>query len=75
MKDKKDHKKQDSLWDEWNGEYIGNVWGWRFSYISLAIILFVGALMLLRYWQVSNAPKEKIEQVQPFPDSLSNPKK
>ena len=31
------------------GKYIGNIWGWKFSLISLAIILFFFLLMGMRY--------------------------
>jgi hypothetical protein len=30
-------------------KYIGNIWGWKFSFISLAIILFFFLLMGMRY--------------------------
>ncbi len=30
----------------------GNIWGWKFSYISLAIILFMAALMYFRWIQL-----------------------
>ena len=39
----------------WDGEYVGNIWGWRFSLLSLGIIVFVGGLMAFRYWQVNSA--------------------
>jgi len=29
--------------------YIGNIWGWKWSYISLAIILIVMSLAVCRY--------------------------
>lgn len=36
----------------WDGKYVGNIWGWRFSFVSLAIIVCIGALMAVRTWQV-----------------------
>lgn len=30
-------------------QYIGNIWGWKFSWISLGIILFFISLAALRY--------------------------
>jgi len=30
-------------------EYIGNIWGWKMSYISLAIILIMFAILGMRY--------------------------
>jgi predicted MFS family arabinose efflux permease len=32
--------------------YVGNIWGWRFSYFSLILILAMLALMLYRYAQL-----------------------
>ena len=29
--------------------YTGNIWGWKFSFISLAIILFVAGLLFFRW--------------------------
>jgi predicted MFS family arabinose efflux permease len=29
--------------------YIGNIWGWKWSYISLAIILIVMLMAVCRY--------------------------
>jgi hypothetical protein len=36
----------------WDGKYVGNIWGWRFSFVSLAIIVCIGGLMAIRTWQV-----------------------
>lgn len=30
-------------------EYIGNIWGWKMSYISLAVILILFAILGMRY--------------------------
>ncbi len=30
----------------------GNIWGWRFSYISLGIILFFVGVIVLRHWML-----------------------
>lgn len=30
-------------------EYIGNIWGWKFSLFSLGLILFLGGIMLYRH--------------------------
>ncbi len=40
--------------DPFDGEYIGNIWGWKFSRLSFYIILFIGAVMLIRYCQVAD---------------------
>ena len=30
-------------------DYLGNIWGWKVSFLSLALILFMLALMGMRY--------------------------
>lgn len=37
-------------------EYIGNMWGWRFSFFSLGIILLFFILFLIRQYQDSQLP-------------------
>ncbi len=34
---------------EKNDIYIGNIWGWKWSFISLAIILIVMSMAVCRY--------------------------
>lgn len=48
-------------------KYLGNIWGWKFSWISLAIILFFLGLMLARYAYMKSTGEweqrtEKIER-------------
>ncbi len=46
-------KDQDPIkppWDEWDGEYIGNMWGWKFSLFALALILALLAIVFYRYY-------------------------
>ena len=43
-KDKKPH-----FLDEYDGEYIGNIWGWKFSFISLAVITVLSLYVWYRY--------------------------
>ena len=58
----------------WDGEYVGNIWGWRFSMLSLAIIVFVGGLMMVRSWQVGHIrPDHNQEAAELTADSLSIP--
>ncbi|PHN03783.1 hypothetical protein [Flavilitoribacter nigricans] len=38
--------------DPFDGEYIGNIWGWKFSFIGLALILLLLALMAYRHWKL-----------------------
>lgn len=35
--------------DTFDGEYIGNPWGWRFSLFGLALILLLLAIMIYRH--------------------------
>ena len=63
-KDKK--KPRIQLWDDWDGEYIGNMWGWKFSFISLGMIIVLSLLLLLTWYINKDKPaveKEKIEMV------------
>lgn len=46
-------------WDQWDGEYIGNIWGWKNSFISLGIILFFLSLMIYRYMTIDPMTKQK----------------
>lgn len=32
--------------------YVGNMWGWKFSYISLIIILFFVGMIVVRHWML-----------------------
>ena len=32
--------------------YTGNLWGWRFSLISLLIILFFVGMIIVRHWML-----------------------
>ena len=34
--------------DPFDGEYIGNIWGWKMSFIGLGVILFFLLVVLLR---------------------------
>ncbi|MEL6988709.1 MAG: hypothetical protein AAGK97_12890 [Bacteroidota bacterium] len=35
-----------------DAEYMGNIWGWKFSFIALGVILALGLFMFIRYQQV-----------------------
>ena len=35
--------------DEKDDLYIGNIWGWKWSYISLAILLIVTTMAVCQY--------------------------
>lgn len=36
-------------------EYVGNIWGWNFSLVGLAIIILLGAFMVYRH-KTMNVP-------------------
>jgi len=40
-------KKRYSIFAEWDGKYLGNMWGWKFSYISLGLIVFLFLLLFM----------------------------
>ena len=35
-----------------DAEYIGNIWGWKFSFIALFVVVAMGIFMFIRYKQV-----------------------
>ena len=35
--------------DEYDGEYLGNIWGWKFSFISLAVIIVLSIYVIYSY--------------------------
>lgn len=44
-----DHKDKQPTEDP---RYTGNLWGWRFSFISLIIILFFVGMIVVRHWML-----------------------
>jgi len=45
-----DKNKKPHFLDEFdNGEYLGNIWGWKFSFISLAVITVLSLYVFYRY--------------------------
>lgn len=61
--------------DPFDGEYIGNIWGWKFSLFGLALIVVLGGLMVYRHLSLGipfgeGGADEKTEQ-QRARDSLS----
>lgn len=68
-------KKRDE-YDEFEGEYIGNMWGWKFSYFSLGLIIVLSGLIGFRYYQTGEFPMpekyEKMKQEELRKDSLQN---
>ena len=53
-----------SFWKSREGEepeYIGNIWGWKFSKLGAVIILAALALMAYRWYQVKDTPQYQRE--------------
>jgi len=66
-----------------NTDYIGNIWGWKFSLFGLVLILFMSVLTYHSYKtgrldMTTGEPVKKMEQQQkeinPAIDSLQPPK-
>lgn len=63
-------KKQRELpWDPWDGEYIGNIWGWKFSLIGLGIILFFLFIAMYRFATLDPNRAKSVEQTEISVDS------
>jgi predicted MFS family arabinose efflux permease len=43
--------------DPFDGDYIGNIWGWKFSLFGLALMLIMVAIMAYR-WRQLDIPQE-----------------
>ncbi len=56
-----DKNKKPHFLDEYDGEYLGNIWGWKFSFISLAVITILSLYVLYRY-STQEVPKEPTHQ-------------
>ncbi|MEM6967301.1 MAG: hypothetical protein AAF573_21235 [Bacteroidota bacterium] len=56
-----DKNKKPHFLDEYEGEYLGNIWGWKFSFISLAVISILSLYVLYRY-ATQDDPKEPTHQ-------------
>ena len=60
--------------EEENEDYIGNIWGWKFSLIGLGVLLFMAGLMI--YGQLSGkvnyleAPPPQEIPAEAHPDSI-----
>ena len=59
--------------DPFDGDYIGNIWGWKFSFIGLGMIVFFGAIILYREMTVGEEFRQRQQQEQLMqPDSTNN---
>jgi hypothetical protein len=58
-------------------DYLGNVWGWKFSLIGLAVIVFFLALITLRWYQLGKpslkGPPQTEEAVQDSAEQEGEP--
>jgi predicted MFS family arabinose efflux permease len=51
--------------DPMDGEYIGNIWGWKFSFIGLALLILLLGLMIYRHYSLGvpiGYPEEEAQQ-------------
>ncbi len=53
--------------------YVGNVWGWKFSYLSLVIILVTLAAVLARYCYVKTHYPERFHESNRDTTMIINP--
>jgi len=57
-----------------NDEYIGNMWGWKFSLYSGLLVLFVFIVTLPQqcsYWKTGSQEKSQIDEIfEPSSDTL-----
>lgn len=52
MSEQSDKRKEEEKKDPFDGEYMGNIWGWRFSLIGLALLVFMLGLMIYRHYSL-----------------------
>jgi hypothetical protein len=62
----KELKEQSENWEE---NYAGNIWGWKFSLFGLVVIVFLLSLMIYRhitldvpFGQQEKTPTEQVDQ-------------
>jgi Arabinose efflux permease len=60
-----DKKQKEQLWDPWDGEYIGNIWGWKFSFFSLFFLVALILLMWYRFESLDKSPFPLDQQITP----------
>ncbi len=74
--DIKDQKPQEEAEVDPDEHYLGNIWGWKFSYVGLAIILFflVFAIVRSHMLGVPLTPEKNIEILDTNNPYLDQPK-
>jgi predicted MFS family arabinose efflux permease len=48
-----------------DGDYIGNIWGWKFSFIGLALLILLLGLMIYRHYALGvpiGYPEDETQQ-------------
>jgi hypothetical protein len=57
--------------DPFDGDYIGNIWGWKFSLFGLGLIVFLLGMMAYRHYTM-DVPLgfEELEQTEIKADTL-----
>jgi hypothetical protein len=51
-----ENKRKEDLQSEDDPNYMGNMWGWKLSYISLGIIVFFVGWMAYLHWKTGTVP-------------------
>ncbi len=58
-------------WEPWDGKYIGNIWGKKFTRISIGIVVFFGVLIAVRYATIDPETYQRnIERMDQVRDSV-----
>jgi predicted MFS family arabinose efflux permease len=66
-----DNKEQERLGND-EDQYIGNIWGWKLSFVSLGIIVAMLLLMGIRYLTMNKTVIPSSQQTTIEQDSLLN---
>ncbi len=65
-------QQKDERKDPMDGEYIGNIWGWKISFMGLALILILLSIMIYRHYALGvpfgqePPAQEEVLQNQPY---------
>jgi|GEM_PF-1179652 len=61
------NEEQEERKDPFDGDYIGNIWGWRMSFMGLGIIVFMFAVLGIRILVMDKDElKERLESAEPI---------
>jgi hypothetical protein len=58
--------------DPFDGDYIGNIWGWKFSLVGLALLVVLGGLIAYRHYtmDVPLGLEEELLEEPPAKDTI-----